>query len=265
MKPGQYWMDSWNVTTGCTKVSAGCANCWAAGMAKRFPRVHTRPCPTYPEQCTVTAPFSEVVCHPDRLGKPLHWRKPRVVFVSLLGDLFHEDVPDDFILKVFLAIAEAPVLHTYLMLTKRPERMRRFLNLTEDWDPSEWPQVWLGVTVEDQATADERIPILLDTPAAHRWVSVEPMLGPVDLSDWLGPDPTFHHESGLHQIIAGCESGPKRRPAPHGWFRELRDQCATAGLPLFIKQMAEYVNGTGKVVKAPLLDGVRHDRLGWEV
>ena len=207
------WTDeSWNPVTGCTKVSAGCQNCYAERMAKRL-----RGRFGYPDD----DPF-RVTLHPDRLEQPLRWRKPRRVFVCSMGDLFHEDVPDEFIDQVFAVMALAKE-HTFQVLTKRPERMKSYLSdratyqrvrkETEEGDvcglyldslcgwefrqaqnqwwtnlpPDRWPlpNVWLGTSVEDQATADERIPQLLECPAAVRFVSCEPLLSSVDLTRWL--------------------------------------------------------------------------------
>lgn len=281
MKPGQYWTETWGVTSGCTPVSAGCANCWASDMAKRFPNAHgTRPGKVLigfaKHDTMLPIPFSEVVCHPDRLGKPLHWVKPRVVFVSLMGDLFHKHVPEEFVDKVLTVIADTPQ-HTYLFLTKRPGRMGFVLNAVDrtrisSRKSAELQNVWLGVSVENQATADERIPILLDTPAAHYWLSAEPLLGPLDLTGILGCDATQTRTdgelSGIEQVIVGCESGPKRRHAETDWFASLRDQCADAGVPYYLKQMEVTPDESWRaprVVKLPLLDGVRHASLGWEV
>ncbi len=155
------WCDEvWNPVTGCTKVSEGCRNCYAERIAKRF----------WGER-----PFSAVQCHADRLDAPLHWRKPHRVFVNSMSDLFHPDVPDRFIGWVFSRMGMAKN-HTFMSLTKRPERMKDFLR-----GLPALKNVWLGVSVENQQTADERIPLLLETPAAVRFVSIEPMLGPVDI------------------------------------------------------------------------------------
>jgi len=255
-KPGQYWTETWNPVSGCTPVSEGCANCFAKDMARRFPRAHSEEhcgecngferydggkCPNIKPY-----PFSRVLCHPDRLDIPLHWRKPRRALVCSMGDLFHPDVPDDFLRDVFTAIVNAPK-HTYLLLTKRARCMGEFFMR---WDErhrlAEWPNVWLGVSVEDQATADERIPILLDTPAAHRFVSVEPALSWID----------FHCSlDKADAVIWGCESGPRRRPAPHDWARHIRSQCQPQKVPFFLKQASENEDGTGRVVKMPELDG----------
>lgn len=225
------WTDAtWNPVTGCTKVSQGCKHCYAE-------RIFARP---YPGRA-----FTDVRTHEDRLDQPLGWRKPRRVFVNSMSDLFHEDVPDEFIDKVWEIMANAPD-HTFQILTKRPARM---LAWTGGVDAGKWPMwllpwplpnVWLGVSVEDQATADERIPFLLKTPAAVRFVSYEPALGPVDFdcypvsgcpTNWLDSEP------GLDWVIVGGESGPKARPFDVQWARDTIAQCRAAGVPCFVKQL----------------------------
>lgn len=250
--------ETWNPVTGCTKISPGCKNCYAERMAKRLAGRFGYP---------ADEPF-RVTLHPDRLEKPLKWRKPRTVFVCSMGDLFHSDVPIGFIHNVW-AMMTGKSQHTFLILTKRPERMSvfvtmwtddvRFVNsMSSDWVPE---NIWLGVTAENQATADERIPLLLQTPAAVRFVSCEPLLGSVTLYQrWVGPESVGRELWAkerdiigpfLDWVIAGTESGSKHRPAELDWFRDLRDQCQAADVPFFLKQ-AE-VNG--KVTKLPELDG----------
>jgi len=240
------WADAvWNPVTGCSKVSAGCAHCYAERMATRLAGRAG-----YPKE----NPFA-VTLHPGRLDEPLHWRKPRRIFVCSMSDLFHPNVPDEFIKKVWNRMACA-AWHTYQVLTKRPERMvsllRGFLPL---------PHVWLGTSVEDQPTADNRIPHLLRCPAAVRFVSYEPALGPVGLHSLAlsGAKPSgfidaLGNQSGefsfqshrigdlpsLDWVIAGGESGPKARPAHPDWFRSVRDQCQAAGVAFFFKQWGEW-------------------------
>ncbi|KKM63388.1 hypothetical protein LCGC14_1511920 [marine sediment metagenome] len=242
------WTDEvWNPTTGCAKVSSGCKNCYAEGVANRFWARQ------YPEVDGRPRRFTDVQCHPDRLERPLHWTKPRRVFVNSMSDLFHEDVPDEFIDRVFDVIALAEK-HTFQVLTKRPERMRDYVKRRIEERPFymvPWPlpNVWLGVSVEDQETADARIPELLATPAAVRWVSLEPQLGPVDLTyvdhinalypDWVGgkgggtgaPHPL------LDWVVQGGESGAKARPFDVQWARDMRDQCEHEMVPYFLKQL----------------------------
>ena len=276
------WTDAtWNPVTGCTRVSPGCENCyidWAPPFRIEG-RHFTIPC----ERCGVggfepmAGKFRDShacsVCngegevrshaigsttgvrlHPERLDQPLRWRRPRKVFVNSLSDLFHDDVPDEYIAQVFAVMARAEN-HTFQVLTKRHGRMRALLSSWEfrealrcklGWpDLAEWPlpNVWLGVTVEDQKRADLRVPALLDTPAAVRFLSCEPLLGPVDLSPWTGHgyggDPR-EEESLIDWVIAGGESGPNARPMHPDWARSLRDQCVAAGVPFFFKQWGEW-------------------------
>jgi len=197
------------------------------------------------------------------LYHPLRWRKPRRIFVNSMSDLFHQDVPDEWIDRVFAVMALAPQ-HTFQVLTKRPERMRAYMTTRQRDtvypdravlaylpapDPlslrtPSWPlpNVWLGKSVEDQPTADARIPHLLATPAAVRFVSAEPLLGPVDLTAYMfGAHQTEETDwcaRRLNWLIVGGESGPGARPMHPDWARSLRDQCAAASVPFFMKQMA---------------------------
>lgn len=194
----------------------------------------------------------------DRLDQPLRWRKPRHIFVNALSDLFHKGVPDRFIAKVWAVMALAPQ-HTFQILTKRHGRMRALLNSehfkdqvavemagTLNLSPRDrldlhWPRrnVWLGVSVEDQERADLRIPALLDTPAAVRFLSCEPLLGPVDLT--LLPWENEHgHAECVDWVIVGGESGPGSRPMHPDWARSLRDQCTTASVPFLFKQWGDW-------------------------
>jgi protein gp37 len=184
-------------------------------------------------------PFA-VTLHEDRLEQPERWRKARHVFVCSMGDLYHARVPSEFVQEVFAVMRRTPQ-HTYMVLTKRPARMLRLLRLRPV--PG---NVWLGVSVEDQQTAAERIPLLLTARARVRFVSAEPLLGMVSLSRWL---------RRIQWVIAGCESGPRARPAPAYWFQLLRDQCKGAGVPFFLKQMRE----GGELIKMPRLDGRVYD------
>jgi len=249
------WTDAtWNPVDGCTPVSAGCDHCWALRMSRR----------TFGRR-----PFSEVQCHPDRLNQPLHWRKPRKIAVCLMGDLFHQAIGDRFIAEIFQEMWLSS-RHTFQVLTKRPARMLAFLSRAKSWEgwmtidgkpikgyggnapilgtSGKWPipNVWLGVSVEDQKTADERIPLLLQTPAAVRFVSYEPALGPVDLErggfSLLRPvkSPANQQWPGLDWLIAGGESGPGARPSHPAWFRSVRDQCQADGVPFFFKQYGEW-------------------------
>ncbi len=193
------WTDTtWNPVSGCTKVSEGCRNCYI----ERTPpfRINKRffEHPATGERSHEIGASTDVQLHPDRLEQPLHWRKPRRVFVNSLSDLFHDEVPDDFIEHVWDVMAATPQ-HTYQILTKRPARMASVLRRLHDCDHGgslsascgycePLPNVWLGVSVEDQRAADLRIPKLLETPAAVRFLSCEPLLGPLELSKWLMPE-----------------------------------------------------------------------------
>jgi len=278
-KPGVYWTESWNPATGCTPCSPACDHCWARGMAERLPQIHAVRRMDFAGSVGIDSqplyervPFSTITLHPDRLDQPKHWRKPRVAAVSLMGDLFHEDVPREFLVRVWQVMAQN-FWQTYLILTKRAERMRQFLDTLSFHTAGipvssdrPHPNVWLGVSVWDQESADKNIPILLDTDAAHRWVSIEPCLGDVCFGcaehRW-GMDPEDNRRH-LDQVILGCESGPGRRPMPHAWARSIRDQCAEAGVPFYLKQASENEDGTGRVVKEPTLDGKQHLDLAWE-
>jgi protein gp37 len=264
--------ETWNPITGCTPISEGCQNCYAKRMANRL-----RGRCGYPAD----EPF-KVTLHKDRLEEPLRWKKPRRVFVGSMGDLFHEDVPDEFIYEIWDVMVQSKQ-HTFLVLTKRPDRMKSFIEkvmcnrmgyaLTFGGTPEgkkarKWAQkpvqnVWLGVTAENQRRADERIPILLQIPAAVRFVSVEPMLGPVDLTQidiggnvWInsltGDCKSYHPYGGMWKInesknkldwvICGGETGPGARPMHPEWARSLRDQCQAAGTPFFFKQWGKYIS-----------------------
>ncbi|HKQ24133.1 MAG TPA: phage Gp37/Gp68 family protein [Burkholderiales bacterium] len=250
------WTDeTWNPVTGCTKVSQGCKNCYAERI---WPKVEAaqRMREHWDWQKAPKRAFTEVRMHPNRLDAPLHWKRPRRIFVNSMSDLFHEDVTPLFIGSV-LGIAAACAQHTFQVLTKRPQRMLEVLaseaflmafeesaDMYTDTTHFTWPvdNVWLGVSVEDQATADERIPLLLQTPAAVRFISAEPLLEPIDCTKWFFDASEFAYgtaPAGLDWVIAGGESGPNARPSNPGWFRSLRDQCANAGVPFFFKQWGE--------------------------
>ena len=262
------WADStWNVVTGCNKVSLGCVNCyaerhWARLSGNKATKYHGRK-------------FFNVRCHPEELRTPLRWKNPRRIIVPSMGDLFDPDVPFDFIASVFGVMAAASH-HVFQVLTKRPMQLHAWMNwisdarrivphhpgsdtarlyaiwqawkagidfdshtilpaLRGDWVPHAYgpwplPNVWFGVSCEDQATADERIPILIDTPAAHRFVSAEPLLEEIDL-----------RSHGLDWVIVGGESGPKARPCELAWIRSIVEHCEDAGIPVFVKQV--HLNG----------------------
>ena len=228
----------WNPVSGCTKVSEGCRNCYAERYAKRFWRDRK---------------FTDVQFHEDRLDQPLHWKKPQRIFVNSMSDLFHPDVPIKIIAAVWSRMLYANH-HTYIVLTKRPDRMSEIVpQLFAEWPsgkPTIFENIWLGVSVENQKTADERIPLLLDTPALVRFVSYEPALGPVEFERgrfWLTiPGPH------LDWVIMGGESGPNARAMHPDWARSVRDQCQAAGVPFFFEQWGEWMPveiGTGWRIK----------------
>jgi protein gp37 len=182
--------------------------------------------------------------HPDRLDAPLHWRKPRRVFVCNMGDLFHEAITDEQLDEVFGVMAGL-ARHQFLLLTKRPARMREYLSVVHDaWQTL--PNVWLGVTVCNQEEADRNIPILLATPAAMRWVSIEPMLGPVDLFGWVPAKPAYfpgpQNRPDLDWVVLGGETGPGSRLMRPEWALNVYRRCKAAGVPFWFKQ-----GGTAKV------------------
>lgn len=306
------WTDAtWNIVTGCSVVSPGCTNCYAMRLAGTRLRHH-------PSRAGLTSPSKagpvwngQVRFNTDWLTQPLRWTRPRMIFVAAHGDLFHDGVTNDQLDQVFAVMALCPQ-HTFQILTKRPERMRSYVDAGHNpvihadvrghavWQEAfsinrkagraddrftsalraqgcvpgldrPWPllNVWLGVSVEDQTRADERIPVLLDTPAAVRWISAEPLLGPVDLAqlpfpkscDCLDAWPTLNALTSdvycegccegpeattsptLDWVVAGGESGPGGRPMHPDWARQLRDQCADAGTPFLFKQWGAWAPG----------------------
>lgn len=287
------WTDAtWNPITGCSVVSAGCKHCYAMKLAGT--RLQHHPSRAGLTVNTKAGPVwnGQVRFNEQWLDQPLRWKRPRRIFVCAHGDLFHENVPDQWIDAVFAVMALANQ-HTFQVLTKRPARMLAYLaahhtevsvdpsrsrmaglmvatsrahgdplpmnawidlyDNTDHWREQQgkvrrtagWPlrHVWLGVSVEDQATANDRIPLLLQTPAAVRWVSAEPLLGPVDLTarDYLREHRdqdgnVMHGLARLDWVVAGGESGTGARPMHPDWARSLRDQCAAAGVPFLFKQ-----------------------------
>jgi protein gp37 len=262
------WTDAtWNPIRGCTRVSAGCQNCYAERVAIRFSGKGQ----AYDGLAKITNGHPQwtgkVAFVEKHLNDPLKWKEPRRIFVNSMSDLFHEKLSDEYIQKIFKVMCQAKQ-HVFQVLTKRPKRMLDFLSrwnsMTRNFGPlypNMWPQkhVWLGVSVEDQSRADERIPLLLQTPAAVRWISAEPLLGPVTLN-------FLHHQNtveidalnGTHGVIrphggtnehidwvvAGGESGPNARPMHPDWARSLRDQCKAAGVPFFFKQHGEWIGAS---------------------
>lgn len=287
------WTDrTWNPVTGCTKVSPGCDHCYAQNIAHRFAGAKA-----FPNGFSVTL-------RSDRLDDPLKWRKPARVFVNSMSDLFHDAVPDEHIFAVFARMWWVPQ-HTFQVLTKRHGRMRsllpqieehlrqmeRDLELVDTPTPLHWPlpNVWLGVSVETQKWADIRVPALLETPAAVRFLSCEPLLGPLNLTPWMRPVPGCGHVAaedgtcthpdaatpechrwadcpkraryedwhGLDWVIVGGESGHGARAMHPAWARALRDDCQTAGVPFFFKQWGEWG-------PAPFVVRVCDPEVGWK-
>jgi protein gp37 len=240
------WTEAtWNPVTGCDRVSPGCDHCYAATLAKRLKAMGNR---RYQRDGSprTSGPGFGLTLHPDQLRLPLRWRQPRVVFVNSMSDLFHDAVPNRFIVDVFAVMAAAEH-HTFQVLTKRPGRMASLLGRSAFWSAvrdhakhlvdgpthaSEGPapNVWLGTSVETQRWTDVRLPKLIETPASVRFLSCEPLLGPVDLASWLSL------KDGISWVIVGGESGPGARPMDGSWARSIRDQCRDAGVAFFMKQ-----------------------------
>jgi protein gp37 len=299
------WADkTWSPIIGCDRVSPGCASCYAISTA-RIRESNPHP--------TIAAAFAGTTQRTDsgidwsgkvnlldnRLTEPMRWKKPRKVFVNSLSDLFHKDVPDEFIARVFAAMSLTPQ-HTFQILTKRHARMRSLLSSPEfekkvdyellhyppfsrpeltgrSWPLPKpgWPlpNVWLGVSVENQKWANIRIPALLETPAAVRFLSCEPLLGPIDLKQAVrtmgserghGLTASYVHAGGCCQkfhgidwVIVGGESGPKARAMHPDWARSLRDQCAAADVPFLFKQW-------GAWGPAPFIVRVCDPETGWQ-
>ena len=282
------WSDAtWNIITGCTRVSRGCGGPGGGGCyAERLAATRLR---NHPSRAGLTNEHGiwngQVRFNAEWLAQPLRYSRPRKIFACAHSDLFHESVPDEWIDRVFAVMALSG-RHVFQLLTKRPERMRGYLcedisasriheviygwllhdkpgpagyrfSRQERWDcarrADRWqpqfswplPNVWLGVSAEDQATADERIPILLAAPAAVRWLSAEPLLGPMQIDEYLaGP-------AGLDWVVAGGESGSRARPMEAAWARSLRNQCLCTEVSFFFKQWGGRTSKAGGAV----LDG----------
>lgn len=247
----EWCQETWNVITGCTKISEGCQNCYAERMAKRLAGRYG-----YPESPNQFSP----TFHRDRCMIPHNWIKPRIIFVCSMGDIFHEYVDPWWIDTILDACIESPQ-HTYLFLTKRPDNIKKKLEGCNGQQLDLMAtKAWLGVTAENQQRADERIPILLTIPAAVRFVSVEPMLGGVNLTNLFKMSgckihcPSDYNEcralSGdcrkaydtrtIDWVIVGGESGSSASPMHPDWARSLRDQCGAAGVPFFFKQWGSW-------------------------
>lgn len=224
--------DVWNPITGCTPISEGCQNCYAKRMANRLAGRYG-----YPKD----DPF-KVTSHNGHVYlKPTKWKKPRRIFVCSMGDLFHRDVDvDSQIYPSIIHMVRRTPQHTYLFLTKRPEKMKWVCERI--WGNDLPKNAWFGVTAENQQRADERIPILLQIPTAVHFVSVEPMLGPVDMKNWLKESVVRHHTvpQEINWVICGGETGPNARPMESDWARLLRDQCGAVGVPFFFKKHGDW-------------------------
>ncbi|MEU5951481.1 phage Gp37/Gp68 family protein [Streptomyces sp. NPDC047525] len=213
------WTEAtWNPTTGCDRVTPGCDNCYALVLARRLKAMGTAKYQNDGDPRT-SGPGFGLTLHPSALEVPLGWKAPRMVFVNSMSDLFHAKVPVAFVEQVFQVIAETPQ-HTYQLLTKRARRLRRLA------DRLEWPpNLWMGVSVESEDQFD-RIDDLRQVPAAVRFLSCEPLLGPLSDLDL----------QGIGWVIAGGESGPNHRPLKEEWVTEIRDICRDAKVPFFFKQ-----------------------------
>jgi protein gp37 len=247
------WTDeTWNPVTGCDKVSQGCKNCYAEKMHKRLGGMG---------QEKYSKPFlGNVLTHEDELMKPYQWKKGKRIFVNSMSDLFHKDVPFEFIVQVYTIMVNTP-RHTYQVLTKRSDRLLEFYNWYKSMLPAEYvsqytsaKNIWVGVSCEDQKTVDERVPYLLQVPAAIRFLSCEPLLERIDITafgsnlpldgkiiEWRKPG-KYYEGPKIHWVIAGGESGSKARPMHPDWIRFLRQQCEESNTPFFFKQWGEWID-----------------------
>ncbi|MEX2450868.1 MAG: phage Gp37/Gp68 family protein [Rhodospirillales bacterium] len=208
------WTDAtWNPVTGCTKISAGCDNCYAERFAERFRGVKDHP-------------FEhgfDLTLRPKRIEQPLLWRKPRMIFVNSMSDLFHKKVPKNFVDKVFDTMDQAH-WHTFQVLTKRSSRLRNYVNARYG-DGKAPAHIWLGTSVED-GTKLSRVRHIRETQATVRFLSIEPLLGPIGKLNL----------EGIHWVIVGGESGPRARPMDISWVRDIKRQCLKSNVPFFFKQ-----------------------------
>jgi len=272
-RPASYVDIGWNPVTGCSK---GCPNCWARGFA---PRLAGNPAVKHRERYEGFKP----TCWPERLDEPLKWKKPRRVAVAFMADLFDPGIPASFIDRVFAVMAAAP-RHTFLLLTKRPDRMAQY----KERRGKPLSNVWRGTSVLTQADADKRIPDLLACPAAVHWVSYEPAIEYVTFTKvicetagcgWTGDvgdlacdvdecgaldtccprcaGAKVYDRLPVDWLVMGAESGPGARPCKPNWARSVRDQCAAAGVPFYLKAMEI----DGKMVSLPYLDGRQHKEM----
>jgi protein gp37 len=287
---------TWNPLSGCSPVSTGCKNCYAEVMTKRLSKIESTS-EKYGGLLTEKGKFNGVVKFDEKaLLEPLSRKKPTMYFVNSMSDLFHENVPFEWVDKIMAVIALCPQ-HTFQVLTKRPERMKEYFYglsqkketddykniflqgqimtraaLKSDYIKKPYDNLWLGVSIENQAQADKRITYLLETPAAVRFLSCEPLLEFVNLAGYDGKvfrpylDPLSQHENklcgtGIDWVIVGGESGHNARPMHPDWVRSIRDQCKAANVAFFFKQWGEYNDKAQKVGKKAaenLLDGVQY-------
>jgi protein gp37 len=230
------WTDAtWNPVRGCTKISPGCTHCYAETFAERF-----RGVPGHPYEQGF-----DLRLLPEKLSEPLRWRRPRMIFVNSMSDLFHKDVPEDYIVSVAQTMTEAK-WHTFQVLTKRSERLRDLLRTRLSFAAGE-PHIWWGVSVENRKHGLPRIAHLQGAPAAVRFLSIEPLLEDLGLLDL----------SSIDWVIVGGESGPGARPMQPGWVRSLRAQCRRRAIPFFFKQWG----GPRKGLAGRRLDGRTYDEM----
>lgn len=234
--------ETWNPITGCTPISEGCENCYAKRMANRLKGRYGYP---------LDDPFKPTF-HRDRLKQPLKWKKPRIIFVSSMGDIFHNDVirrgqnRKECLAEVWDVFFDCPQ-HTFLLLTKRPQNALAFYEWMSEFEyrKPDYPNIWIGGSVSTQKDADKIIPEILQIPAAVRFVSVEPMLGEMDIQEWIGSligeRRTFKHDL-LDWVICGAETGPGARIMKDRWAVDLYQQCKSAGVPFFFKKPSKYSN-----------------------
>ena len=249
---------TWNPITGCTLVDEGCRNCYAADLASTRLKNHPSRKGLARRNGQGVAKFTgEVRLNEGWLDQPLRWKKPRMIFVCAHSDLFHENVPDKWIDEIFEVMDFCPQ-HIFQVLTKRPERAWKYIyerQIDEDSGQMDnmtllFPNVWLDTSASDQESANERIPHLLKAPIATRFLSAEPLLGPIDLS----------HFGKLDWVICGGESGRNARPMHHRWPKMLHDHCAATGTPFFFKQWGEYapqIVHSGKVLSVGATESTR--------
>ena len=225
-RTGIEWTDAtWNPVTGCTRVSTGCDNCYAATLAERLlKRNYLARRPVVDSDITRRDPFA-VRLWPERLTVPLRWSESRQIFVNSMSDMFHADIPDEYVREVFRVMLQAD-WHIFQILTKRPSRACRFVLRNQDlFEASVVPQhIWIGTSVENQDVV-YRVDHLRAVPAETRFLSCEPLIGPIELK-----------LDGIHWVIAGGESGIRRRPMDAEWVRAIRDQCIASGVAFFFKQ-----------------------------